>query len=142
MGAFANLSANDGEASPVAHVFVPQGYDSQGIARWVNRNASVPAASELFSVLRKDSPADPGDYSIPGKRVAPRRVEQKLKYPITYTDSVTGLVLVDYVNEKHVTYLIHPRATELQVKNLRFVGVNLESVGIIADCLQKNEGFY
>lgn len=125
MSAFASLTIDDGEAAPVTHTFTPDGLDAKGVAWWINRNASVPSASELVSMFVRKSPASVEDYQVPGKKVAPRRVDLRLKDPVTYTDTVTSLTLVDYVNEMTQSFLIHPRTSQQNAENLRVLSSNL-----------------
>lgn len=124
MPARLNISLNDGESTPVAHVFVPDGDVSPGHARFVNANASVPAASEYFFALVQRSTAKAEDYSTPGKKVAPSKVMFRLLYPSTYTDAVSGLTLVDFIDEHIFTSLCHPRSSTQRRKNGRVLMAN------------------
>lgn len=119
MAARASIAVQDGETTPVTHTFTPNGFDAKGVNFWRNLNSSVPSASETISMLVQDSPSAPSDISIPGKKVAPRKVECRLKDPATYVDGVSGLTLVDYINEGIVTFLFHPRSPQQSNKNLR-----------------------
>lgn len=124
MTARANIAQNDGEGTPVTHTFVPDGDIAEGVARWVNRNASVPAASEKITLMVKDSPSQPEEYSTPGKKVSPRVTEYRLRMPVTYVDGVSGLTLIDYTNEVIVRFNLHPRTSEQAAKNLRTLTLN------------------
>jgi len=124
MVARANMAMADGETSPVTHTFTPNGDVANGVLKYRNLNASVPAASETLTILVADTTSQPQDYSVPGKKVSPRKVEVRLKLPVTYVDSVSGLTLVDFVNEGIVQFLIHPRSTEQQAENLRVLTAN------------------
>lgn len=119
MSARANVAVADGEASPVTHTFTPNGDLANGVIRYRNLNATTPAASESLTIQVKDSPASTADFSQPGKKVSPRTVEMRLRMPSTYVDAVSGLTLVDYVNEAVCTMLLHPRTTEQQAENIR-----------------------
>lgn len=119
MSARANIAVADGEASPVTHTFTPNGDLANGVMRYRNLNATTPAASETCTLQVKDSPSQVQDYSTPGKKVSPRTVEFRLRMPTTYTDAVSGLTLVDFVNEAVGTFLLHPRTTEQQAENIR-----------------------
>lgn len=118
MPARGNIAIADGAASPVTHTFTPDKDNGPQDMRWRNLNSSYPFASELFHIKWRDSTSSVADISVPGKVVAPRRVELKLKDPVTYTDSVLGLTLIDFVNEAKVELLVHPRATTQMVDDL------------------------
>lgn len=120
MVARANIAIIDGQGSPVTHTFTPNGETPVGgVLKYRNFNSTTPAASETLTLLVSESSSTPAEYSIPGKKVAPRKVEIRLRDPVTYTDSVTSLVLTDFVNEAIITLLMHPRATEQDCEDLR-----------------------
>lgn len=121
MPARGSFTLADGETVPVNHVFQPDGDLEPNHGRYVNFNAAMPAASEYLFLHGKRSAARPEDYSIPGKKVPPRRVRARLIQPVTYVDSVSSLTLVDYVNEYRVESDIHPRTPSQVVKNGRTI---------------------
>jgi hypothetical protein len=121
MSARSTITANDGETTPVAHVFPPAGYSSPGVNLFVNRNTTVPAASETIHLSVKRSNAEPGAYSTPGLKVAMNATELRVRYPSTYTDGVSGLELVDFVDEIIVTARYHPRSSDQHRKNLHTI---------------------
>lgn len=125
MVARANVAVADGEGSPVTHTFTPNGDVANGVLKYRNFNSTVPAASETLTILVVDSSALPADFSIPGKKVSPRKVEMRVRYPATYDDETTGLTLVDFVDEAIVTFLIHPRSSEQRAENIRTMVSNL-----------------
>lgn len=129
MVARANIALDDGESSPVTHTFTPDGETptNSNEASYVNRNTSVPAASERLLIEVKASSALPEDFSTPGKKVSPRSVKVRVKYPATYTDAVSGLTLVDFVDEAIIDYKIHPRSSEQRAKNLMFMVKDLHA---------------
>jgi hypothetical protein len=118
MVARANIAVADGETSPVTHTFTPNG-DVNGVLEFRNLNATTPAASETITLNVAKSNSPTSEFSIPGKKVGPRKIELRLKMPSTYTDAVSGLTLVDFVNEGIVQFLLHPRTTEQQAENIR-----------------------
>jgi hypothetical protein len=121
MPARGNISLNDGESTPVAHTFVPDGDVSPNHARFINVNVSVPAASEFTFVNVQRSTARAEDYSTPGKKVAPNRVMFRLLYPSTYVEAVSGLTLVDFVDEYIWQSLCHPRSSVQRRENGRMM---------------------
>lgn len=128
MVARANVALADGETSPVTHTFTPNGDAANGILRYKNLNTSVPAASESLTISVRDSASTPADISTPGKKVSPRVVEMRLKDPVTYVDGVSGLTLIDFVNEAVITFMIHPRCSEQEAENIRKMCVDLLNV--------------
>lgn len=139
MPARANVTLADGESTPVDHIFTPDGDVAPDVARFINRNASVPAASEVFTVSPKASSASVADLSEPGKKVAPRVTEFRLRMPVTYVDGVSGLTLIDYVNEAIFSFKVHPRASEQQVENLRVMARTAIGQAPLVVCVDKGE---
>lgn len=139
MTARANISVNDGEATPVAHLFVPDGDISEGLARFVNRNVAAPAASEIATISVRRSAASMVDVQTPGKTVSPNVAEIKIKYPATYTDSTTGIVLIDYIDESIQSFKRHPRSSEQRGKNLRVMAQNMLNIAQVYNAVDKTE---
>lgn len=139
MAARGNVIVNDGEAVPVAHTFTPAGDIAEGVAMFHNRNVAVPAATEVFTVSVRTSPSRPEDYSIPGKKVSPRVTEIRFKYPSTYIDAVSGLTLVDFVDEAVYRFMVHPRSTDQRAKNLRTMTSGTMATAVIAKAVESGE---
>lgn len=57
MPAFASVSLNDGQATPVAHTFDPVDIDSQGIARWQDISGGIVLGYPTLTLLTKRPPA-------------------------------------------------------------------------------------
>jgi len=128
MPARGNITLTDGETSPGSHVFVPDGDVSPNHARFINVNASVPAASEYAFVNVQRSSAKAEDYSTPGKKVAPNRFSIRLLYPSTYVEAVSGLTLIDFIDEHIYQSLCHPRSSVQRRENGRIMmGVAVNS---------------
>lgn len=125
MPARGNIALSDGEATPIVHTFVPDGDVGVGHARFVNANVTVPAASEFVFVEVKRSNAKPEDYSTPGRKVQPSIVKTRILYPATYTDAVSGLTLVDFVDESETKNMYHPRSSTQRRENMRYLNANL-----------------
>lgn len=126
------ISIADGETSPVTHAFVPDGNVSPTDPRvvFVNRNVTVPGASEKLFATVKRSPAVAADLGIPGKAVQGRSASFRIEYPQTYVDTGgTGLTLLDFVDSVDVKFNIHPRSSEQRAKNLRCLLSNLMLYG-------------
>lgn len=118
MPARGNVVLTDAETTPVDHTFTPQKDIGNDVVQWRNLNATVPAASELFTCRVRDSSATGEDISTPGKKVSPRSVEMRLNYPSTFTDP-NSLELVDFTDVAIVQFLVHPRSTQQRCKNLK-----------------------
>lgn len=143
MPARANIAINDGESSPVTHTFVPDGDVGPNHARFINANASVPAASEFLFVGVTRSSAKAEDYSRPGKKVPPSKGWVRLLYPATYTEAVSGLVLVDYVDEHWYQHYVHPRSSTQRRKNGRMIIYNALAATLIGpNTLDAGTGIY
>lgn len=139
MSARANIAIVDGESSPATHTFVPDGTLDNGVARWINFGTS-PALSETLTILVKDTTSSGEDYSTPGKKVTPRKVEIRLKQPVTYTDAVSGLTLQDFVNECVITFNLHPRTTVQQGENIRLMVMDLlDGHANVTDAVEKGQ---
>jgi hypothetical protein len=139
MSARANIAIADGEASPVTHTFTPDGDLSEGVARYINFDDS-PVLSETLTISVRDSNSSGQDYSIPGKKVSPRKVEMRLKMPISYVDSVSGLTLLDFTNEAVLTFNLHPRTSEQQAENLRKMVEDLmDGHANVTDAIEKGQ---
>lgn len=119
MPARGSIVISDGEAIPVTHTFLPDGDVTQGHARYINRNASAPAASEFLFIRVAKGNSKLAVIQQPGAPAAPDVVELKLKYPATYVDAVSGLTLVDFIDECTVKRMTHPRSTVQRRTNLR-----------------------
>lgn len=130
MSARANVALADGEGSPVTHTFVPNGDLAEGVAAYINRNATAPAASETLTISVKRSSASPSDIQVPGLKIAPRSTEIRVRYPATYTDVNTGLVLVDFIDESIMSFKIHPRSVQQRAKNLRVMSYSCLATAI------------
>lgn len=141
MTARANIAVADGEGSPVTHTFVPYGDVTEGVARYLNRNSTVPAASEILTLSVKKSAASSTDLMTPGMKVSPDSTELRIRYPATYTDSGTGLTQVDFEDVIIISMKCHPRSTDQRRKNLRTLAQNALALAVtqVSNAFDKNE---
>lgn len=122
----ANITADDGETTPVTHTYTPYGALLGGEqARWRNYNSTNPAASEIVTLRTSESKSPLNDIMAYGRRVDPRVTELRLQQFVTFVDTSTGLVMIDYPMTILVKAMVHPRASEQQAKNQRKLAVNL-----------------
>jgi hypothetical protein len=130
MVARANIAVADGESSPATHTFTPNGDGANGVFNFRNLNTTTPAASETITMSQRDSSSTLSDIQTPGKKVSPCVTEFRVRYPATYVDAVSGLTLVDYVDEAIVTFNRHARSPEQRGENLRKMVSNLLVDGV------------
>lgn len=142
MSARGSFSINDGESTPVSHTFTPDGDVGPGHLRFINRNAGVPAASEYVFCRVTKSNSALNSIQAPKTQVNPDVFELRVKYPATYTDSATGLTLVDFIDESQVKRMTHPRSSEQRRKNLRTLTVNAVAVGMFVTAWDKAEAVW
>lgn len=142
MPARGNIAAADGETTPVTHTFVPDGDVGPGNARYINRNAAVPTASEFVLVRLSKSNSKQSVIQTPGAQVNPDIVEVKLKYPSTYTDAVSGLTLVDFVDEVIVKRMTHPRSSYQRRVNSRALIRNILGHSQVLQVWDNNESIW
>lgn len=63
MPAIGSISVNDAESTPVAHAFAPVTTDG-ALARFANRNATVPAGYETLSIEMRSPVGATGAYRL------------------------------------------------------------------------------
>lgn len=140
MPSVSSISVNDGETTPVTHVFVLAGFNPSNSreAEYVNLPADGnPGNAERLRIAVKDTPASPDQYGQPGVKVAPRTVSVRLHDPKVFTDSTTGINRVDYPVEVFIDFKVHPRATVQEVKNLRTLAAAVLMVSGLNDVFDK-----
>lgn len=127
MSARTTITTDDGETTPVTHTFQPFGdvTTNANVLQYRNFNAAAPIASELLTLFVRSSGSTPNDIMTYGKKVDPRVFEMRLKVPLTFVDTSTGLTNADYVNEAILRFNLHPRSTEQTAKNMRKMIYNL-----------------
>lgn len=133
MPQLANIVINDGQATPVAQTFNPNGRDASGTSRFVNRTTGVPIGYQTLGIsLRAPTNA--------GGRVSPvYRIGYSMDLPVL--ESASGPNDSGYVPAPAVAYtlrakgefLIPTRSTLADRANLRALYVNgLDNALIIA----------
>lgn len=104
MPAIANISINDAETTPVAHVFAPVTTDgSKG--NWANRVSGLPAGFEKLSI----------QVTEPGSPTGAYRWEAKLAHPVVGT--VDGVQQVVRISNTTVTLNFSQQGTAQERKN-------------------------
>lgn len=129
MGALVNLTANNGDATPVAYTFAPLGPDAKGV-QWFEQVTPTPsngqAAVRISAYIKRAVKQGPGRQQLTG--VA--RVEFAIWLPTmeTLSSSDGGFTpppTVSYEQHARLTYLLPERGTTQERKNLRVLAANL-----------------
>jgi hypothetical protein len=133
MPALSNISINDGETTPVTHVFKPAGPDGQGV--FVFRESDgVAVGDNVLTVSSRDT----GNY---------RKVILRLRMPQTATQVVNGVSseIVSRTNYAEATFRFAPDSTTQERLNLVTLmkaalqsGQNPDLQAVLVD----NEGYY
>lgn len=82
MASQGNLTINDGQAVPVAHTFVAQGVDSNGVAQWIEKTAGSFIGFLRLTMSAKVPPASTG---------RPLVHELRLVIPTVVTETINGV---------------------------------------------------
>lgn len=127
MGALANITANNGEPTPVAYTFAPLGPDAKGV-QWFEQVSPAPstgqAAVRISASIRRAVSTGRGQAA---NGIA--RVELAIWLPTmeTLASNNAGFVpppTVAYVQHARITYLLPERGTSQERKNLRVLTAN------------------
>lgn len=142
MGALTNLTANNGEATPVAHTFAPLGPDAKGV-QWFEQITPAPingqAAIRMSAYIRRAVKQGPGRQQLSG--VA--RIELAIWLPTMETlasndAGITPPPTVAYEQHARITYLLPERGTVQERTNLRVLAFNLITNNqIVRDMIEK-----
>lgn len=126
MGQLANIVANNGAATPVAHTFTPLGPDANGV-QWFEQATPAPAnarAAARISVSAK-RPKLAGTKALDG--IAKVEFGMWLPSMETLATSDSGITpppTVAYELQARVTLFLPERSTVQDRKNLRMLMVN------------------
>lgn len=147
MGALTNLTANNGDATPVAYTFAPLGPDAKGV-QWFEQVTPTPvngqAAVRVSAYIRRAVKQGPGRQQLTG--VA--RVELAVWLPTmeTLASNDAGIIpppTVAYEQHVRITYLLPERGTTQERKNLRTLAANLiANNAIIIDTIDKMQPMF
>lgn len=142
MGALANLSAENGEATPVAYTFTPLGPDAKGV-QWFEQITPTPvngqAAVRVSAYIRRAVKQGPSRQQLTG--IA--RIELAIWMPTMETlasndAGITPPPTVAYEQHARITYLLPERGTLQERKNLRALASTLISNNtLIKDLIEK-----
>lgn len=117
-----SITVNDGEATPVAHIFVPKGIDGKGVARF-RASTGVPIADENLAISLRESSG----------KVRPRI---SLAVPVVVTETINGVdePKIDRAGFGDCSFTFSAKSTKAERRNVRILmanailHANLESV--------------
>jgi len=129
MPAIGNVSINDGESTPVAHVFTPVNTEG-GKALLENRNTTVAAGSETLTVeVRR----------IPGSTTSDQ-VHLELTLPSVAT--VNGVAQVVRSQKAKLSFYVSKQGSQQERKNQRVLLANALQNASIAAAIDNIEWLY
>lgn len=123
----ANISINDGESTPVAHVFVPSKV-SDLIATYYGPGLTL-AGREYIVVTRREATA-----TVAGK------VNIKVVLPTEVT--VSGVTTVELQELVSMDFVLSPKGTKQKRKNTRVLSSNLLLNATIAAVIDDGDGIF
>lgn len=132
----ANIVINDGEATPIAHTFAPDGIDG-GVAVYSDRNTGVPVGYSKITMTRPKTPQDAanGSYKMTVQLMLPRLEEVSGSGNSGYSPAPR----VAYTLVAKTEFWLPARSTTLDRKNLRVLHVNAISNAIPAKAIDDLE---
>lgn len=131
MPQLANITVNDGESTPVAHVFSPVTTDGF-LARLKERVGAIASVFPSLNVSFREP--------LNGQKERYYRIRETISMPVAVT--VDGVVSVDHVDTAYVEYVISERSSEQQRKNLRMLVSNSQANATLATVVDKLEPLY
>lgn len=131
MPQLANITINDGESTPVAHVFAPVTTDGF-LARLKERVGAIASVFPSLNVQFREP--------LNGQRDRVYRIKETIQMPVAVT--IDGVVSIDHTDYAHVEYVISERSSEQQRKNLRMLVSNSQANATLATVVDKLEPLY
>lgn len=121
MSAVANIVLNDAQATPVAHIFIPIGPDTNGAWWWEDQSTSSSIGFNRISMHLKRAP-NPAAGSNAGARM--NRVSVGFHTPVLESLGTTDAGLtppptIAYVNRCNVEFILPDRSSLQDRKDLR-----------------------
>lgn len=142
MPALANIGGNNGDATPVAYVFSPDGPDKNGVF-WFTQTTPTPVnilgAARVSAFL---SPRKPGKQLTGVQTVEMRLWIPELETVGTSDSGIPALQTEAYTCAAHVTYFLPLRSTKQQRKNLRTLCSNLLNTSQAIAMIEDVSNFY
>lgn len=129
MPAMANITVNDGKATPVAHVFTPRSVD-KGLAVW-KENGVTPLDSWVLTHSLKE----------PSSREQPYRARVSITVPHTALNA-NGVKEIGYKELGAVEFTTSQQCTEAEAKDIRMLIANALTNAVLGAALDKREPFF
>ena len=125
MTAFANITINDGQATPVAHTFSPRKIGADGVAKWQDLSGGIAVGFPTLTAQIREP--------IRGSKVPTYRVTIRLQVPTLETISnstVSGILPAPtkaYDTGAELVFLLPERGTTAQRKDVVAYAKNILS---------------
>jgi hypothetical protein len=145
MSAVASIVANDAQATPVAHTFVPLGPDKNGVWWFEDQSQSTPIGYWRISLsLVRTSPPGNGQ-SAASNRV--NRVKIGFHAPTleslgTSDSGITPPPTIAYVDRSSAEFILPERDTSQNRKDQRAILKNVLSNAMVIDMVENLVGVY
>lgn len=140
MPAYAPLTINDGQATPVAHTFSPARIDEKGVASFFDRSGGVAIGYSRITV-RLTEPVQPlkaGTTSDPLKR----NYRCTLTVDVPKLESATTVPTVAYIHSSRMTFDLPERGALADRNDLLAYSVNALGNATVKSVMQTLESFY
>lgn len=132
MPAQAAITINDGQATPVAHVFNPdgafRGSDNKVIGNWVDRSPAVKVG--YLTIREQHAPANGSNLE---------KIRWVIERPTTETLSGAAAPSRAYANTIVVEAWIHDRATVAELSDMVAFAKNFTALTYFADKVKNRE---
>lgn len=140
MPAFAALTINDGQATPVAHTFGPLRIDEKGVAVYLDRAAGVGIGFNKLAISLRSPVGSikPGDVSDASKRV----YKAVLTLDLPTLESATAVPTVAHLHQARVEFTLPERGSLANRKDLIALLKNALSHANINSVLETLESVY
>jgi hypothetical protein len=145
MPVLAAVTVNDGQATPVAHIFSPLSIDSNGVASFVDRASGIPLGYATFDLsLRSPGPSKPGQSSSGRSyKVTARLFLPTLEQTSASTSSgIQPAPTKAYDHVANLQFIMPERGTTQERKNLVALIGNLLASAAVKTAITDLEPFF
>lgn len=134
MGAIATITVAD--ATPTNHDFVPTAVGADGVARWNERSATVPAGFWPLSLHLRPP--------VPGATSPMYKATLAVAVPVMVTETINGVArsTTEYTNRAEVTFLIHANSVLADRQHLNAILRNLLNHASVKDVVESLNTVY
>lgn len=127
MPAATNIVINDGKPTPMGHTFVPSKV-SDLIATYPGPGSTLASRENITVSRREATPSTAG------------KVKLTLTVPVENT--VDGLVVADHQSMVTIEFVVSPKSTSAERKDIRVLAANLLLNATVADVVDNGNGIY